>query len=366
MRWLDIAFTVSLASGVASLCVLATRSPEQAAAAPAQQIPQRTDLLRVRDHVQPEFCAAAADVQAPRGAIRVATDDGASVTGFSVVTAFPDDEGRPHFGQWIDMTGTQLGDLLDLRRWLRRKTPSGPHYLCLSAWVDKAGRVESRTAWCRLDPAQLAVEGLRVVVPARETVELRVVSDAGRPLPGVLVAVDEPHGHGVGLVSSFAYTDDDGAARFSGLPAGRKWFARLVDGVGPVPDVVEKEFATPRKERLDVVAKLPGDWTFVGHEALMPFPGAAARALRLEPKAGTLASAWLAAKWIAPGRGAAAPFTVMVRAGEKSAEALSATLVLEGDMKFAVADVRVPQRIDLASEKPAAAAKEVAPPISPR
>jgi hypothetical protein len=360
MRVLDVVLSVSLASLVASLCTLAMSqqtSPPASVAPVLDLSPQKS--LAVHDAVDPEFVDAVPDPTVKVGTIRLSTPEGGRVRGVADAMLFPDDGGRPHYGQWVDVSGTQVGDLLDLRHWLKGKSPSGTHYLTFGALVDLDGRTECRNGWIRLDPASLLSSGVRVEVPRRLAVDIAVATGTGQPVPGALVAVEPLSALEVGLVTQFAYTDESGTARVAGLYAKCKWIARLVDGVGPARDVVDAQFDADSTSVRLTASKIDARWRFVRHEIRFPFWGASTRVEAVDDRNGSTPCVFAVARWIGPGRGPATEFWTMTPESRSGADKIPVSIEFAGRKAVVeLPDALSPRKITLPIDKTAAAKTE--------
>jgi hypothetical protein len=101
--------------------------------------------------------------------------------------------------------------------------------------------------------------------------------------------------------------------RVSGLSESRSYRACLPAGVGPRAELAER-LLNPGSWGGEIVVKISGDWEYRRIEAQMPFPGSSVHLERVEDPSGATPSVWGVSPWLGPGRGATAPFYLMMPA----------------------------------------------------
>ncbi len=301
-RWTDGALALSV------LCLAAAATYRLA---PHEAAPKTPGAVQVDRPRAPAPCPSRT-VPAPEGRPGFVGFDlpgGRRATGILGARVFPETQGTPELASSCDEAWAQTEAAeLDLRPWLARETPSGPHLLQFWLRVDDAGREEVWTGWTHFVASDLYHSAIRAAPreDASATIEVRLA--AGDPVPGALVGL-APVSLPARPASVLVYTGADGTCRVRGLTPDVDWVAHIPDGVGPSRGVAQSRFRPP-KSRVVLTSELTGRWTFAAHTFELPLPGASVEVAGPEG-AEALPSAWPVSRWVGPGRGPRTPFFVM-------------------------------------------------------
>jgi hypothetical protein len=367
MDRLDTLVLVSALAAVASVSVAAGLRAAVADAPPARPVAATAPSgLVIRDMLEPRFARAGVDPDAAPATLRVRAAGGGRVVGFTAATAYPRRDGRCDYAAWLDVTGTQIGDALHLRRWVDRSDATGAAQVFVSVRIEHpaedgtAPSMETRRGWIELELDDLRTGGLVADLPAEDSAVVRVVGPAGRPLPGVLVAVDQESQMPLGFATQLATTDADGAARVSGLDPSKRWFARLPGGAArwtePLRTPIDLAAGVARFE----LSQFPSESALTSFRVRMPFPGASLRVTSVTPRGAAGLRATPVQPWIGPGRGPDAEVWLAWNR-DPGAEPVPGTIAFEGLLPVEVADLRAPGTVTDLRPLPQAAREAASP-----
>ncbi len=272
----------------------------------ARQAPVAAQL-EVRDALAPDYSPSIAlqGADARPGYVTWRLGPGEVITGVASARLCAAVEGVPSYADGEHVVAVQERDgSLRLGNWLDARQPRGMRFLFYAIWVDTPAGREWRTGWARIDLVELTVSGVAVLPERRNVATVRVQTRDGHPLVSALIAIDDANFES-GSFQQYAFSDERGEVRVSGLEPDRWFRFSLPAGVGPATSPVETT-APGGRPPVTLVVPISGAWTTTSYRAVLPLPGSSLMFESVEANRGGVPVAWPATPFIGPGQG---PFT---------------------------------------------------------
>jgi hypothetical protein len=262
--------------------------------------------------------------EATAGTVSFATEPATRVVGVTTANVYALVDGKHGWKEAKAVHQRQSPEgRLDLRQWLTRTRPSGPHLLRFALRCEGPFGEEFRMGVAPLSPAELASGRLEVQALPRGATRVVVETEGGTAIPGVVVVVD-PVPLALGRISTGVVTGLDGTALVSGLDPGGAVSVSIPRGVGPATERVQKTFRSPT-DRVVLTVALRGRWAFdrisvVGREL-----GQSAVVASVSEPTARMPRIWPVTGCVLPGTGAPGSIHLIRRATTARPEVLSIT-----------------------------------------